>query len=450
MAYKLQTGKGGGPSTSVTGREWTEAEKPTVKEECVMDRSELRRTRLAQLLDLAQNYKGCTRKELARTLRRDPTKLVPGSGIPKLDLVVDLSGVLDWQVDDVVSYLWGTDQPEAGLTEPTDFEALDAAAREAHAAGNYDRMIEFARAAFEVAETAEEKARACNREAGGWDGVGRYANVLKAVQRGLQMHPVSSEFRRMLQVNLANAYYSLFSLVEARSIANDLLRTYEANPPETLRDRKTRAFAYYVSGHTYRRLMSHEPDRTAELAELSLKDLCEARDQFVRLAADSGIQYYEGIANTCAGGIVEAEVALERRDAIEALKDLCDGLDAVGDDSDGPVGDRLESYGWWCIFGCNIAMRSLTDEADLQHYMAILTNKADQIAERLDNWSIRERVFTMEHSRWERAVRSTRFDIPRVVDDEEVRVITGTMARFPTFHKTGWEILRSARVVRSS
>ena len=74
-----------------------------------------------------------------------------------------------------------------------------------------------------AATTPEEQARACNREAGGWDGLGRYSNVLKAVQRGLRLSPVTSEFRRMLQANLANAYYSLFSLVEARSIATSPL-----------------------------------------------------------------------------------------------------------------------------------------------------------------------------------------------------------------------------------
>ena len=98
----------------------------------------------------------------------------------------------------------------------------------------------------------------------------------------------------------------------------------------------------------------------------------------------------------------------------------------------------------------NIALRSLTNERDLQQYMAVFTNKADEIAERIDSWAIRERVFTMEHSRWERAVGCTGFDIPLVVDDDDVKIITGTMARFPTFHDTGWEILRSARVIRSS
>ena len=71
-----------------------------------MKATTVRRKRLERLLELAQAYKGWSRKELARTLGRDPTKLVPGTGIPKLDLVVELAGVLDWPVGDVAGFLW--------------------------------------------------------------------------------------------------------------------------------------------------------------------------------------------------------------------------------------------------------------------------------------------------------------------------------------------------------
>ena len=79
--------------------------------------------------------------------------------------------------------------------------------------------------------------------------------------------------------------------------------------------------------------------------------------------------------------------------------------------------------------------------------MAVLTNKADEIADRLDNWAMRERVFTMQYTRWERAMISTGFDIPCVIDSDDVRVIAGTMGRFPTFRDTGWRILQSAQIV---
>ena len=42
--------------------------------------NEERRRRLERLLDLAQVYRGWTRRELAKSLGRDPTKLIPGSG----------------------------------------------------------------------------------------------------------------------------------------------------------------------------------------------------------------------------------------------------------------------------------------------------------------------------------------------------------------------------------
>jgi hypothetical protein len=414
-----------------------------------MDQAESRRMRLAHLLDLAQTYKGWTRKDLARALGRDPTKLIPGSGIPKLDLVVDLSRVLDWSVDDVVDYLWDTASGRPSTNGSSNFESLDEAARAAHREGRYHDLVELARRAFDVAETAEQRTRACNREAGGWDGIGRFTEVLDAVQRGLQQTPVSPEYRRMLQSNLANAYYTLWSLVEARAIAGDLIAWFAEEPPESIRDRKTQAFAQYVYGHTQRRLMTTEADQIELHARLAEPPLTHARDLYRDLAVELDDRSFEGIANTCHGGLFEIEVALGRIDVVDALDELTAGLDAVRDASDELVGDRLESYGWWCIFGCNLALRHLSDERQLQQYMAVFTNKADEIAEKLDNWSMRERVFTMEHSRWERAVGCTGFDIPRVVDDEDVRIIAGTMARFPTFRRTGWQILRSAKVVRA-
>ena len=78
-----------------------------------MDLANVRKIRLEQLLELAIAYRGWTRKELAKALGRDPTKLVPGSGVPKLDLVTELARVLDWPVGDVVSYLTRGQVPSA-------------------------------------------------------------------------------------------------------------------------------------------------------------------------------------------------------------------------------------------------------------------------------------------------------------------------------------------------
>ena len=111
-------------------------------------------------------------------------------------------------------------------------------------------------------------------------------------------------------------------------------------------------------------------------------------------------------------------------------------------------GDWLESYGWWCIFGCNIALRHIEDERDLQHHMAIFTNKADEIADRMNNWSLRERVFTMQYASHQRFLDWTGRMLALTLDNDDVKALVGTMGRFPTFRDTGWKLLQTARVVR--
>jgi hypothetical protein len=412
-----------------------------------MNATTVRKKRLEQLLELAQAYKGWSRRELARALKRDPTKLVPGTGIPKLDFVVELASVLDWPVGDVAGFLCSR-RPHGRLgADGAEFDTLNLAAGEAYRSGRYELTLDLARRAHSVAATPEQRARACNRESGALDGLGRYTEVLQAIKRGMQEVGVAPEFRRMLQSNLANAYYSLWALVESGSIASRLLDGYEANPAQSKVDRKTQAFSLYVSGHSYRRAICLEPQQAGELGASAARDLRRACDLYRDLAAEFDDPSLAGIANTCYGGLLEAEVAVGRRTAAEVLDELSVGLEQVREISEGPVGNLLESYGWWCVFGCNIALRHIDDERLLQQHMAVLTNKAEEIADRLDNWSMRERVFTMQYARWERAQSSTGFDIPCVIDTDDVRVIAGTMGRFPTFRDTGWKILQSAQIV---
>ena len=412
-----------------------------------MDSTAGRKERLERLLGLAQAYRGWSRKKLSKALGRAPTKIVPGSGVPKLDLVVELADALDWPVSEVVAAIWEDDLAPPDTGETRDFESLDDAARRAHRSGEYRQMIHLARQAFAEATTPDQRARACNREAGGWDGLGRYTNVLQAVRRGTQDPGVAPELRRMLQSNLANAYYTLWELVESESISQQLIHHYDAHAPGTARDRKTQAFAHYVSGHTYRRLISIEPQRSRELAGLATRHLKLACDLYGGLSAELDDESLGGIANTCSGGIVEAEVELGRRSAADALDHLSRGLDDVPGPADALVGDCLESYGWRCIFACNIALRHVSDEHDLQQYLAVFSNKAQEIADRIDNWTIRERIFSLQYTCWKRAASSSGFDIPYVLDTDDVRVITGAMGRFPSFRETGWRILRCSRVV---
>ncbi len=407
----------------------------------------VRKKRLEQLLEIAQRYKGCSRKQLASTIGRHPTRLVPKTGIPKLDLVVELAGVLDWPVGEVAMFLWDDRKARPVGGQGEDFETLNRQAGEAHSGGHYEQMLDLGRRALAIAANSDQRARAFNRQIGALDGLGRYTEVLQTGKLALQESSVSPEIRRMLQSNLANAYYSLWSLVESGAIAKSLLDWYRANAPQTTADRKTHAFSYYVSGHTLRRLISVEQPQMRALAASAAADLAKAGEAYDRLATELAAPSLAGIARTCRGGLIEADVAMGRRTAADGLGELAAGLNTVQDVDAEAVGDQLESCGWWCIFACNIALRHLDDDRALQRHMAVFTNKAEEIAGRLNNWSMHERIFTMQFTRWERAVSATGLDIPCIVDNDDVRVIAGAMGRFPSFRETGWRILRSAGIV---
>ncbi|MDY7108132.1 MAG: hypothetical protein SYC29_05800 [Planctomycetota bacterium] len=415
------------------------------------EQARTRRKRLAQLLDLAQTYKGWTRKELARNLGRDPTKLVPGSGIPKLDLVVHLADVLDWPVGDMIELLWDNGEPvDNPQANGQTFDDVNQEALKAHREGRYSDLIRLAQRMYMIAEESDQRALACNRECGGWDGLGRYTKALEAAQRGLQEGPITTARRTMLEVNLATSHYSLWHLFEARATASNILDRYRHSPPDSRLHEVVHAHAYYVRGNSLRRMMDVDPSEADRFATMAREDLETARRMYEALAEKYEDDAYSGVANTCKGGLIEVDVALGKREAEDGLIELSDGLDAVIDSSAFPVGDWLESYGWWCVFGCNTALRHLQDEKKLQQFMAVFTNKAEEIAERLDNWAMRERVFTMEYARRQRFHEWTGLESEWTIDQEDVRVVAGTMGRFPNFRRTGWMILQTAKVIRES
>lgn len=398
------------------------------------------------LLYLASLYKGLNRKELGAALGRDPTKLFPPTGNPKLDYLVRLAELLDWPVGDVAQAIWNAEKQAAGAQPAVTFEELNAAAREAHRAGDFARMISVAERMNLVAKTSDERALAAHRESGGWDGLGRYTNQLDAVRRGLRENPANQDLRLLLQVNLANAYYTLWYLFEARAMAKDLIEALSASPPATRSARAAQAFAHYVLGNSCLRLATDEPENVSSWAKAAKESLVTSASLYESLAQEFNHAPWRGIANTCRGGIIEAEVELGERDPSHAVQELIDGLDNVTDTSDSLVGDRLESYGWWCIFGCGITLRRLKDR-DLQRNMAIFTNKGYEIADTLNNWAMRERLFTMEFLQRQRLNDMAGFRVDWTIDNEEVKLIVGTMGRFPMFRNTGWQILQTATVV---
>lgn len=412
-----------------------------------MNPSVARRDRLSRFVDLARVYRGWSRQELASNLGRDLSKVVPDSGNPKLDLVVALAEALDWSIGDVAQCVWDEPMqlPPCGL----DFAALDAQAMEAHRAGDWRRLVAGGAMLLRAASTPAERARALNRISGGHDGLGRHGKSLECIREALSLAPLTPGLELMLRVNLCGAHYSLWHVAEARAAARELVEQFEARAPEGRLERVAQAFALMYRGQCARRAIAALPDTAKRNATEARADLERAGTLFSKLAREFGDDSYGGVANTCRGALMEVDCALGTLDPVDAVATITEALGGVEDPQLAPPGDWLESYGWWCIFGCNIAVRYLQDP-QFHRAMAIFTNKAVEIADRLDNWSLRERAFSLEQARRDRLQKSTGFDAEWVLDEEEVRTITGTMGRFPSFRETGWKILTEARIVGSA
>lgn len=412
-----------------------------------MNPSVARRDRLSRFVDLARVYRGWSRQELASNLGRDLSKVVPDSGNPKLDLVVALAEALDWSIGDVAQCVWDEPMqlPPCGL----DFAALDAQAMEAHRAGDWRRLVAGGAMLLRAAATPAERARALNRISGGHDGLGRHGKSLECIREALSLAPLTPGLELMLRVNLCGAHYSLWHVAEARAAARELVEQFEARAPEGRLERVAQAFALMYRGQCARRAIAAMPDTAKRNATEARADLERAGTLFSKLAREFGDDSYGGVANTCRGALMEVDCALGTLDPVDAVATITEALGGVEDPQLAPPGDWLESYGWWCIFGCNIAVRYLQDP-QFHRAMAIFTNKAVEIADRLDNWSLRERAFSLEQARRDRLQKSTGFDAEWVLDEDEVRTITGTMGRFPSFRETGWKILTEARIVGSA
>lgn len=415
-----------------------------------MDLAEQRKDRLENLLHLARVTKGISRAALARELGRDPTKMLPESGNPKLDYVIALANVLEWPVGDVVEAIWhGAAHGEATTVEPgATFESLRDQIAEAVQHADYHKVVSLSRQMYLVAKSNDERAHALIREAAGWDGLGRYPKTLECAKLGLQLGPLSLRLRLVLQATLANAQYTLWELTPALGTTEVLARWYEQNPPTRSFDWKRVAYVHYVRGHTHRRLMAMEPENKAWHIECAERDLDAAASRYESLAVDLDDPSLRGIANTCRVGLMEVAVEAGRLDAAQAVRSILASLDEAAPKLGTMAGDWVESYGWAAIFGSDIASRHLTGR-ERQQAVVTFMNRALEIAERLDNWAMRERVFTLQFGLHQSMVEATGLELDYTIDEHERSRITATMGRFPSFRSTGWKILETARVVRA-
>jgi hypothetical protein len=393
---------------------------------------------------MARIARGWSGRQLAEHLGRDPHNVIPKSGVPRVDLVFRLARALGWSPAAVLEDLCvehAASEPELGA----DFDSLNRAAYAAFIAGRFEEMISLALKAQRAASTPDERAEACLREAGGWDGVGRYVESLEALQRGSQLHGLSQMLRARLHGNLGHAYYLLSRIVEAEGVASaaiDDLAAMEGPGSDFDSDSHAyaRAFALYTRGQCRRVRLQTEPESASRLARGAESDLKASMAEYERLRSGTGVMAYEPVVDTCRGGLLVVDAISGASPPDRCLERILARLAEVTDPTQLPSGYPLENIGWWCVFGCEIASRLITPPDRRDQLLGIFLNKGYEIVELSKHWALRERLLVFEYVR--------RIGMPEggtpVLDAEDVRLVVDAMGRFPSFRPVGWSLLRTS------
>jgi len=389
-----------------------------------------------------------SRNQIADALGRKMGNEVPESGNPKLDLVYSLAELLDWPVGEVAELLMGDSASGALGVASRPYDEVDQEMVKLHRAGRYRELVDMARAQVARAKTPQERAVARQREFLGWDGLGRYSRCVEALRSGLRERPISRGARLILTSNLAFSLYSLGQWQEARGIALEMSEYLNEETPRTEAEMVAHAESLSVVGQCERVGIAEDELRADRRAARSLEALTRAGELFGNLHKGHNDPHYAALAKTCEMAMLEGRAFLQQVEAVAAVEEVSNFLDGYCDPEKVPSADWLTTGCWACVFGCNIALRHLPDR-EMNRAVAVFTNKGYELADRLDDWSLRERLFTIEFLQRQRVADLVGTPLEWSIDHEEVRTIVGTMGRIPAFRDVGWHILNSARIIGS-
>jgi tetratricopeptide (TPR) repeat protein len=406
--------------------------------------------RIKQLVELACIARGWSRQALAAHLGRDVSRLVPEGGNPKLDYVMKLADALEWPVGDVAQAIWGHARTALSASKPNQsYDELRSAAHHSFVKAEFRLALESYRLLRPMARNADEQAHAIGNEAACHNMLGRHIEAAEVANHGLSLDSLSPFRRLHLQSNLVLALVKLRRLDLALGLAGMIISRVETVAKSEPRALREGAFAVYSKAYCHLQLGFVENDLRQEHLRNGAESFRSAKAEFVRAAQSLSQSELNGMSGACDAGLLECEVELGALTPSEALRRVFRVLDESVSLDDCGNAYSVESFGWWAIAGASIALRHLSG-GELQHAVAVCTEKALEIAELTDNWHLRERAFTIQYLGQRRLSDLTGLKLDYLVDDEDRTQITSLMGRFPGFRGLGWKILESQSITRRS
>lgn len=425
------------------------------------------RIRLEELLALTLSHRGWSIRQLAQRLNRSSSSLLPESGQPRLDLLVGLADALEWPLETVTDHLIGHLDEDTGPCQepglPASCEELLGLATESlpqHAA----RAAQLARTALLLADGAEARLRATELEADAWARLGRWDRTIQTIQR--ELHGVRDDAGLAsadapaacgddparsghgLLLRLARAYHRSGCWAEGLAISRTLLEERQGTDAGTL---ALRAEALILKALCTRDRFEFSRSVPEVPAQQALRDAQDAQTLLRWPAVADRSRDLGGaapcLATMAAAIIIEQQAALGLTCGFAAVAKVLDGLEPWIDVQAAADREALAGAGWWCAIGLSTAARHLAGQRRHQ-VLAVLSNKADEIASAVGCWSLRERVLRLEFERRSLAAEDGSAAEQWLLDEEDLRQVVGCIGASRRFRPIGLQILRSATLIR--
>lgn len=219
-----------------------------------LDREALARERLEELQALARTYRNWSVKELAIALGRQPGRLIPDSGMPKIDVVVGLAKALDWPIEAVVDHLMKPSARHAARQKgdkPSDYASLFNESLQKRLERDYFGAIRCAVRAGAVADNPTRRAAAWVIESDAHEASGSYQEALRCLQVASQVGEIALDWRLLIDTKIANVLFMQGGGTQVIGIASSVL-DYAANAEQTHVLDLARSLAYWARGHALR------------------------------------------------------------------------------------------------------------------------------------------------------------------------------------------------------
>ena len=394
-------------------------------------REAVARERLEELQALARTYRNWSVKELALALGRQPGRLVPESGMPKIDLVVGLAKSLDWPVEAVVDHLMkpgdSGKRMTAGRDAPADFAALYNASLQHRSDGNFAEAIRLAVRAHVVADNPTRKAAAYYIESLAHEACGSFVEAVRCLREAVRMDGVRLDWRLLADAQLAQLLFLQGHSTHAIGIATSVLEYSDAlDQAPTMK--LARALAHTARGHALRSavpLVHTGPWKSlAESARADFRAAAELADELAQCPAISSARNLDFAAcvEMC---ILELNAVCDEGSEETSLRTLLEVV-RTPECATQPSGERRA---WAAVALVNTAKRFVTDEMQCRGILEVASAALRAHAMSTSNWYFGHRHLELDNDR--RRALQGQGSARRALDATEARLVAGVLGQIP-------------------